>query len=80
MTINVNTLLFAGDQIVIQSNEDDIQRSNYLLDKISPDYNMKISVSKAKSMASKGKEPVRKFLIKYNISVNCGICIINSRN
>ena len=42
MNIKVNTLLFADDQIVIQINEDDLQKSIYLLDKISVDCNMKI--------------------------------------
>ena len=59
MNINVNILLFADDQIVILSNEDDLQNSNYLLDKISLGYNMKISIFKTKSMAFKGKDPVR---------------------
>ena len=56
-------LLFADDQIVIQSNEDDLQRSTYLLDKINLDYNMQILIFKTKSVALKGKEPGRTDLV-----------------
>ena len=66
MNINVNTLLLADDHIVIQSKEDDLQRSIYLLDKVSPSYNMKKSISKTKSMSFNGKEPIRTKLVIDN--------------
>ena len=58
MNINVN-LIFANDQIVLQSNGDDFPKSIYLLEKLNLDYNMKISICKTKSVTFTGKEPVR---------------------
>ena len=56
----------ADDQIVFQSNDDDLQRSIYLLDKLSLDYNMKITISKTKSMGFKSKEQVRTKVVINN--------------
>ena len=66
INININILLFASDQIIIQSNDDDLQRSINLVDKLSLDYNMKMSITNTKSMAFKGKEPVRTNLVIDN--------------
>ena len=65
MNINVN-LIFANDQIVLQSNGDDFPKSIYLLEKLNLDYNMKISISKSKSLAFKGKDAVRTKLVIIN--------------
>ena len=57
--IYFNTLLFADDQVIIQDSEDKLQKSVYLLNQISKDYNLKISTEKTKIMAFKGKHLVR---------------------
>jgi hypothetical protein len=57
-----NTLLFADDQIIIQESEDELQRSIFYLNNICKCYNLKISINKTKTMAFKGKYPVRKKL------------------
>jgi len=51
----LNTLLFADDQVIIQDFEDKLQKSVYILNQISKDYNLKISTDKTKIMAFKGK-------------------------
>ena len=54
----LNTLLFADDQVVIQDSEDKLQKSVYILNQMSKDYNLKISTDKTKIMAFKGKHLV----------------------
>jgi len=53
-----NTLLFADDQVIIQDSEDKVQKSVYILNQTSKDYNLKISTDKTKIMAFKGKHLV----------------------
>jgi hypothetical protein len=55
----LNTLLFADDQIFIQDSEDELQKSVYILNQMSTDYNLKISTDNTKIMAFKGKRLVR---------------------
>jgi len=56
----LNTLLFADDQIIIiQDSEDKVQKSVYILNQMSKDYNLKITTDKTKIMAFKGKHLVR---------------------
>ena len=55
----LNTLLFADDQLIIQDSEDKLQKSVYILNQMSKDYNLKISMDKTKIMAFKGKHLVR---------------------
>ena len=55
----LNTLLFASDQVIIQDSEDKPQKSVYILNKMSKDYNLKISMDKTQIMAFKGKHLVR---------------------
>jgi len=57
--IYLNTLIFADDQAIIQDSEDKLQKSVYLLNQMSKDYNFKISMDKTKLMAFKGKHLVR---------------------
>jgi len=57
--IYLNTLLFADDQVIIQDPEDKLQKSVCLLNQMSKDYNLKISMVKTKIMAFKGKHLVR---------------------
>ena len=44
----LNTLLFADDQVTIQDSEDKLQKSVYILNQMSKDYNLKISRDKSK--------------------------------
>jgi len=67
--LNINTLLFADDQAIIQKCEDDLQRSTYELHNICQDYGMKISIKKTKTMAFKGKEPIRTKIIIENEAI-----------
>jgi len=55
----LNTLFFADDQVIIQDSEDKLQKSVYILNQKSKDYNLKISMDKTKIMAFKGKYSVR---------------------
>jgi hypothetical protein len=45
-------------QVVIQDSEDKLQKSVYILNQMSKDYNLKISTYKTKIMAFKGKHLV----------------------
>jgi len=54
----LNTLLFADDQVITQDSEDKLQKSVYILNQMSKDYNLKISMDKTKIMAFKGKHLV----------------------
>jgi len=60
ISIYLNTLLFADDQVIIQDSEDKRQKSVYILNQKSKDYNLKISTDKTKIMAFKGKQCVLK--------------------
>jgi len=53
--LSFNTLLFAGDQVIIQDSEDKLQKSVYILNQMSKDHNLKISTDETKIMAFKGK-------------------------
>ena len=55
----LNTLLFADDQVITQDSEDKLQKSVYILNQMSKDYNLKISTDKTKIMAFRGKHLVR---------------------
>jgi hypothetical protein len=58
--ISVNVLLYADDVvIIIQKNEDDLQRSVHQLNQICKQYNFKISKEETKVMAFWGKHPIR---------------------
>jgi hypothetical protein len=62
-TAALNTLLFADDQIINQESEDELQISIFYLKNICKSYNLKISINKTKTMAFKGKYPVRTKII-----------------
>jgi len=55
----LNTSLFADDQVIIQDSEHKLQKSVYILNQMSNDYNLKIFTEKTKIMAFKGKHLVR---------------------
>jgi len=58
--VYLNTLLFADDQVIIQESEDKLQKSVYILNQMSKDYNLKISTEKNKNtMAFKVEHLVR---------------------
>jgi hypothetical protein len=49
--IEINTLLFADDQVILANPEDNLQRAIHRLNVISKDYNMRISTDKTKVLA-----------------------------
>ena len=55
----LNTSLFADEQVIIQDSEDNLQKSVYLLNQMSKDYNLKISTDKTKIVTFKGKHLIR---------------------
>ena len=55
----LSTLLFADDQIIIADTEDNLQNAAHKLNQIITEYGLTISVQKTKSMAFKGRDPVR---------------------
>jgi hypothetical protein len=59
----VNMLLFADDVLIIQENEDALQKSMYELNKISNNYNCNICTTKTKVMTFQGKYPIRSKII-----------------
>ena len=52
-------MLFADDQVVIADTEDNLQKAPHKLNRIITEYGLTISVQKTKSMAFKGRDPVR---------------------
>jgi len=61
-------LLFADDQIIIADTEDNLQKAAYKLNQIITEYGLTTSEQKIKSMAFKGRDPVRtKILIDNKI-------------
>ncbi|NSM56166.1 RNA-directed DNA polymerase [Wolbachia endosymbiont of Atemnus politus] len=64
--INLNTLLFADDQIIIGNSETELQRSIFKLTNIIKDYGMEISIEKTKVMAFLGNDPVRSKIVINN--------------
>lgn len=55
----LNSLLYADDKVIIQDSEDKMQMAVYKLHQIAADYGFKVSIEKTKTMAFKGKYPVR---------------------
>jgi hypothetical protein len=53
--ICINTMLFADDQVILQESESDLQMSVYKLHQLYSEYNMKISLTKTKTMEFHGK-------------------------
>ena len=53
------TLLFADDQVLIASSENELQLATHKLNQVNSKYNMKISINKTKVLAFRGKEPIR---------------------
>jgi transcription initiation factor TFIIIB Brf1 subunit/transcription initiation factor TFIIB len=55
----LSTLLFADDQVIIAEREDNLQTAAHKLNKIITEYGLTISVLVTKSMAFRGRDPVR---------------------
>ena len=64
----LNTSLFADDQVIIQHYTDKLQKSVYILNQMSTDYNFKISTEETKSIAFKGK-----YLMRSKIEIDGSI-------
>jgi hypothetical protein len=58
-TFNMDTMLFADDQVLTAKSESDLQYSVHNLNKIAAKYFLEINIQKTKVMAFKGQEPVR---------------------
>jgi hypothetical protein len=54
----LSTLLFADDQVIIADTEN-LQKAAHKLDRLTTEYDLTISVQKTKSIAFKGRDPVR---------------------
>ena len=71
----LDTLLFADDQIIIATSEDDLQHAAYNLQQVVSDFGFQISTDKTKVMAFKGKYPIpskiciRNTLIEHVVNV-----------
>jgi hypothetical protein len=59
INIEVNTLLFADDEVISENSEYNLQRHIHRLNVRSEDYNMRISIDKIKVLALRGKDPIR---------------------
>ena len=55
----LSTLLFADDQVIIADREDNLQRAAHKLNQTITEYGLTICVQKTKSMAFRGRDPVR---------------------
>jgi hypothetical protein len=55
----LSTLLFADDQVIMADTEDNLQKAGHKLNQTITEHGLTISVQKAKSMAFKGRDPVR---------------------
>ena len=63
----LSTLLLAHDQVVITADaEDNLQKAAHKLDRLITEYGLTISVQKMKSMAFKGRDPVRTKIVIDN--------------
>ena len=65
-SICMGSLLYADDIVLIQENEDDLQRAMFQLQEVAREYSLTISVRKTKTMAFKGKYPVRTKIVINN--------------
>jgi hypothetical protein len=65
----VNMLLLADDMLIIQENEDVLQKSTHEVQQLSNNYNFNISTTKIKVMAFQGKYPIRSKIILNNKSI-----------
>jgi TusA-related sulfurtransferase len=57
--VNIDTMLFADDQLLLAKSEDDLQYSVHNLNKIASEFSMEINAEKSRVMAFRGMEPIR---------------------
>jgi hypothetical protein len=62
----LSTLLFVDDQVIIADRKDNLQRAAHKLNQTITDYCLTISVQKTKSMAFRGRDPVRTKIVIDN--------------
>ena len=62
----LSKLLFADDQVITADREDNLQRAAHKLNQIITEYSLTISVQKTKSMAFRGRDPVRTKIVIDN--------------
>ncbi len=65
-SICMSSLLYADDVVLIQENEDDLQRAMFQLQEVAREYSLTISVRNNKIMAFKGKYPVKTKIVINN--------------
>ena len=56
---NIDTILFADDQVIIANSEDKLQYATYKLNEIAYNYELEISITKTKVLAFKGDVTIR---------------------
>jgi len=59
-------LLFTDDQVVLADTEDNLQKAAHKLNRLITKYGLTISVQITKSMAFKGRDPVRTKIVIDN--------------
>jgi hypothetical protein len=67
--LQVNTILFSDDQMIVTSTEDDMHRAVYALNNVAIKYNFQISVNKTKTMVLKGKVNMRPKIVLNNHTI-----------
>jgi hypothetical protein len=61
--LNIDTMLFADDQVLLAKCEDDLQYSVHNLNKIASEFSMEINEEKTRVMAFRGMEPTRRYAL-----------------
>ena len=64
--LKTTEFLFADDQVVIADREDNLQRAAHKINQIITEYGLTISVQKTKSMAFRGRDPVKTKIVIDN--------------
>jgi hypothetical protein len=57
--VNIDTMLFADDQVLLTKSEDDLQYSVHNLNKIASEFSMEINTEKTRVKAFREMEPIR---------------------
>jgi hypothetical protein len=57
--IEINTVLFADDQVILGRKDDNLHRTIHRLNVISKDYNMRISIDKTKGFSLERERPYK---------------------
>jgi hypothetical protein len=63
---HLSKLLFADEQVIIADTGDNLQKAAHKLNRLITEYGLTISVQKTKSMAFKGRDPVRTKIVIDN--------------